>query len=328
MLQSCGLRYDCVDSAYLDCLNDNLAVLLLHVGVADVRTPFACQWYFDVDLESPERMITVERVPAEALIRQQTGCVLDWHEFERDRCTATCESFVRGNQPVLIFGDAYFMPWLPYFGREHMEHTFIVDGVSADQRLLHLVDAYANKTEWGEATPIETYLPAMALERIVQALDTARSGSFLIVGQAEQPAALDLPALLRRNAAQILVQLRDKARLSHYSQYYASNVTDVAAIKQFVLDCWLIARSRALHGLWLADVARDQPELLDSTFVEAFAQDVVAPWQRVSEFAYILFRRVSQGRAAPDACFRMVEQTIQPNEVRVAEVLAERLSSA
>jgi hypothetical protein len=327
MVESLGLRYDSVDSAYLDCLNDNLAVLLLHAGVADVRTPFACQWYFDVDLASPAPMITVEHVPTEALIRQQTGCALEWHEFERDSFTTTCESFVRDNQPVLIFGDAYFMPWLPYFGREHMEHTFIVDGVSADQRLLHLVDAYANKTEWGEASPTETYLPALALARIVQSLDTARSGAFLLVKQAEQPATIDWAALLRSNAAQIRAQLHDKARLSVFSQQYARTIADVAAIKQFVLDCWLIARSRALHGRWLADVARDQPDLLDAAFVETFAQDVVAPWQRVNEFAYILFRRVSQGRAAPDACFRMIEQTLQPNEVRVAELLAERLRS-
>lgn len=59
MLPSCGLCYDCVDSAYLDCLNDNLAVLLLHVGVADVRTPFACQWYFDFDPEHPQSGIAV-----------------------------------------------------------------------------------------------------------------------------------------------------------------------------------------------------------------------------------------------------------------------------
>ena len=82
-----------------------------------------------------------------------------------------------------------------------------------------------------------------------------------------------------------------------------------------------MARTRALHELWLTDLARDHPGLLDARFPELFAQDVVAPWQRVSEFAYILFRRVSQGRRAPDACFGMLEQTVHPNEVRAAQLL-------
>lgn len=327
-MQTCGLRYDSVDSAYLDCLNDNLAVLLLHAGVADVRTPFACQWHFAIDPERPEDTLSVERAPAEALIREQTGCALEWRQFEDDQFVAAIAPLVRDRRPALVIGDAYFTPWLPYFGREHMEHSFIIDGLSDDGRLLHVVDAYANKTEWGEATPTESYLPSMALERIIRALDTARAGSYLTIEQSGPPPPLDLDGLLRENAAQILASLRDRDLLGHFSRHYAGRTGDAAAIKRFVLDCWLVARSRALHGLWLADVARDRPDLLDTALADAFAQEVVAPWQRVNEFAYILFRRVSLGRAAPDACFRMLEQTIQPNEIRVAEQFAARLGAA
>lgn len=327
-MQTCGLRYDSVDSAYLDCLNDNLAVLLLHAGVADVRTPFACQWHFDVDPERPEETLAVERTPAEALVREQTGCALEWRQFEDDQFMAVIAPLVRDRRPALIIGDAYFTPWLPYFGREHMEHSFIIDGVSDDQRLLHVVDAYANKTEWGEATPTESYLPSMALERVIRALDTARAGSYLTVERVAPPPPLDLAGLLRGNAAQILASLRERDLLGRFSRHYADRASDAAAIKRFVLDCWLIARSRAIHGLWLADVARERPDLLDAALAGAFAREVVAPWQRVNEFAYILFRRVSLGRAAPDACFRMLEQTIQPNEIRIAEQLAASLSAA
>ena len=37
-----------VDSADLDCVCDNVALLLAHAGVADVRTPFALDWRFDL----------------------------------------------------------------------------------------------------------------------------------------------------------------------------------------------------------------------------------------------------------------------------------------
>jgi hypothetical protein len=37
-----------VDSAYMDCVSDVVALLLAHAGVADVRTPFAYQWAFRV----------------------------------------------------------------------------------------------------------------------------------------------------------------------------------------------------------------------------------------------------------------------------------------
>lgn len=322
IVQSCQLRYDCVDSAYLDCLNDNLAVLLDHLGVADVRTPFACQWYFDFDADDRAGMPILERVPVEELIRRQTGCAIQRFRFDGSPFAQACDVLVQSGRPVVIFGDAYFAPWLPYFGHEHMEHSFIVDGISDDKRLLHVVDAYYNRTEWGEALPTETYLPASALECIVQALDTPNAGSFLALVVEGRPQALDLAALLRNNAEQILAQVRDRELIRRFSRHYAARLDDVAAVKRFTLACWLVARTRALHGLWLADLARDHPGLLDAQFPELFAQDVVAPWQRVSEFAYILFRRVSQGRRAPDACFGMLEQTVHPNEVRAAQLLA------
>src|SRR5258705_9758917 len=44
----CGHLLPRVDSAYLDCVSDTLALLLAARGVADVLTPFACDWRFDL----------------------------------------------------------------------------------------------------------------------------------------------------------------------------------------------------------------------------------------------------------------------------------------
>ena len=123
----------------------------------------------------------------------------------------------------------------------------------------------------------------------------------------------------------MLLQVQKKDLLRYFSHYYANEVTNIAAIKQFALACWLVARARAFHQLWLSDTARSHPELVDAAFVEQFLQNVSKPWQQVSEFAYILFRRVSQGRRAPDTCFQILEMTISPNEVRLATQLLEKL---
>lgn len=325
-VSSCNLRYTGTDSAYLDCLNDNLAVLLDQLGVRDVRTPFACQWYFDFD-PAAARGPVLESLPVEELIREQTGCTLQTFQFERGRAVEQCGDLVQRGQPVLVFGDAYLMPWLPYFGREHMEHSFIVDGISADHKLLHIVDAYTNRTEWGMAEPTATCLPALGLEPIIHDFDSPHSGSFWIMRQTATATAADFGALLKRNADQMSGQAREDGPLAVFCRYYAQAITDVPAIKAFTLACWLIARARAYHHLWLSDVVRARPDLLDPGFADLFAQDVVQPWQRVSEFAYILFRRVSQGRTPPDTCFQMLAQTVRPQESRAAALLAEQLAS-
>lgn len=324
IMRTCNLHYDGIDSAYLDCLDDNLAVLLKHVGVNDLRTPFACQWHFDFDPAAPAAC--VERTPVEALIRQQTGYVFRQQQFEDGRYVEQCAELLQREVPLLIFGDAYFMPWLPYFAREHMEHSFLVDGLSDDQRLLHVVDAYYNHTPYGLATPTDTYLPALALERIAQALETPNARTFLTIEQADTPTSIDPAALLLDNAEQMLTQLRERSALEQFSRFYAERIQDAAAIKAFTLDCWLIARSRALHRLWLSDLAHQHPDLLDAGFADTFQQDVVVPWQKVAEYAYICLRRVSLGRAAPDACFKMLEQTVAPNEIRVAALLAQSVT--
>ena len=322
LIKTCNLKYDRVDSEFLDCLSDNLAVLLDHQDIADIRTPFAYQWYFDFDSARDAGMPKLERVSITESIYQQTGCVTRHAQFEPGQYLEACLPHLRDNRPVLIFGDSYFMPWLPYFGRQHMEHSFIVDGISDDQKLLHLVDAYQIRTEWGNAAPTDTYLPTMALARIIEELDTAYARSYLILESERQAEEVDLAALLKQNASQIADLVGDKEMVLQFSRHFRARMTDAAAMKDFSLACWLVARARKLHGLWLSDTAKGHPDLLNPAFVEQYELNVSAPWQKVAEFSYLLSRRVSQGRTAPDTCFQMLEETIHPNEIQTAKALA------
>jgi len=316
-----GYSFERVDAAYLDCVADNLAVLLCHLGVADVRTPFACQWYFAFDLALHGDLPILAKKPITDIIRQQTGCAVQQHRFDSNRYIEALETSINHNSPVMILGDAYHMPWLPYFGKEHMKHSFIIDGFNENKTLLHIVDAYFNRTEWGDATPTETTLPIRELVRVIEELDDPDSGSFFTMQREEPQPTIDISSLLLQNAEHILAQVRDKASIHNFSEYYARHSTNSAVMKQFVLACWLAARSRALHQLWLADIARERPQLLESLFTEQFSRNISKPWQRVGEFAYILSRRVSQGKRPPDMCFRLLEQVIAPNEIQAATSL-------
>lgn len=321
-VNSCELRYEEVDSDYLDCVNDNLAVLLIHNGIADVRTPFACQWHFDFKGDERDGIVLLEKTPIDEMIRRQTGCVVQRMEFDGPDYVAVCTDHLRHDRPVVVFGDAYFMPWLPYFCREHMEHSFIIDGVSDDQ-WVHIVDAYYNRTEWGVAAPVDLCLPATALAPMIQKLESANNKGYIILKKEGAGESLDLEAALRSNAKEILLQLESKARLLAFADHYEERVRDPVALKRFVLACWLISRNRALHARWLETITSNHPGPARSEFVRMFEQDVAKPWQRVSEFSYILLRRVVQGRAPAMNCFQMLKQTINSNEIWAAKALVE-----
>jgi hypothetical protein len=204
-----------------------------------------------------------------------------------------------------------------------MEHTFIVDGVGEDGRLLHVVDAYYNRTEWGAALPTETYLPAAALERIVWDLHSANRGAFWRLRRDGEARTVDHRALLACNAEQVLRDVEADDAIRRFSRHYQGRMSDAAAMKQFVLACWLVSRARKLHGLWLYDLA--DAGVVSRSVAEQFEASVSTPWQRVTEFAYILSRRVSQGRSAPDSCFTMLNDTVYDGEVRTAKMLAEEI---
>lgn len=311
---------DRIDVAYLDCFTDNLAVLLCHLGIEDVRTPFACQWDFDFDL-TREPTAVLEHTEIETMIHQQTGCRVSRRCLDDKQYVEACSSLIQKNIPVLLFGDTYHMPWLPYYEQEHIKHSFLIDGVNYATQTVHIIDAYMNHTAWGLASPTETTLSFMALHEAILALDDPDAYCLFTLELAEKPVPSNTRVLLQQNARQILHHIQDNTSLLRFNDYYRQHVTDVAAIKQFTLSCWSIARSRALHQLWLADIGRSNPEILDPAFAVSFQHEISQPWQQVSEFAYILLRRVNLGRRAPESCFQTIEETLAPHEIQAARTL-------
>jgi hypothetical protein len=315
------LPFEAGDSQLLDCIEDNVAVLLRQAGVKEVRTPFACEWHFAFN---PERaMPSLRRSSLAALVERFTAHELRRAALEAD-CVAHCRRLLPKAGALLLFGDAYFMPWLPYFGEDHLEHSFLVDAVSSDGHV-RVVDAYYNRTEWGDARPVEVWVPARAMPKIVGALRTDNRGHFVTLERLSNSRSVGGQEVLRDNARHMLNALSSEDALRAFAAHYESRADDVESAKQFVLACWLAVRSRALHGLWLGDLSRAHPELLPPGFAERFALEVLRPWERVNEFAYVLWRRVSQGKRAVRSCFELLANGVHPGESNLAHELSAHL---
>jgi hypothetical protein len=315
------LPFEGGDSHLLDCIEDNVAVLLRHAGVSEVRTPFACEWHFAFTVERP--MPSLHRSTLDARVERFTARRLRRATLAED-CVEQCRRLLPEAQALLLFGDAYFMPWLPYFGADHLEHSFLVDAVSNDGHV-RVVDAYCNRTEWGDARPVEAWVPARALAKIVGALQTENRGHFITLEPLSHSRSVSAEEVLRDNARHMLRALSGEDALRAFATYYDSRAEEAASVKQFVLACWLAVRSRALHGLWLWDVSRAHPELLPPGFAERFRLEVLRPWERVNEFAYVLWRRISQGKRAVRSCFELLANGVHVGEWTLARELSAHL---
>jgi len=297
-----------VDSAQLDCVSDDLALLLAQAGVADVRSPFAAEWSFCL-VENVGELPRCALPPDDqsAQLGRRTGLAPLWRPIGGDVAAAVdgWREALRGGRAVVVVGDAYHLPWLPYAGNEHMEHGFVVDGLdSADgirEAVVHVVDPYDNATAYGRATP-------MTCKVSVGDLATALvAGSWAALVAVGRPTPVDVRAQVLANAAEIVAAAEDGAfaRLVDAHRHL-----DARAVEHLSLQTWLLSRNRSLHQLWLTDV---RPSLRDAGLDDLparFTADVVTSWRRATEMAYLATRRAHAGRAAPPSVLTAVERAL------------------
>jgi hypothetical protein len=176
-------------------------------------------------------------------------------------------------------------------------HSFVVEDLTADTAVV--ADAYQNVTAWGVARPGTWTVP---LEVIATATEGADGPGvrWATLAEAAPPAPPPAPAQIEANTAAILEAGR-AGRFEHFTQAYARAcarpTTDwPAPAAELATQTWLLARSRALHQIWLAETAArtGAPGLADAA--QRFADTVVTGWQRAATSAYVLLRR---GRAGP-----------------------------
>ncbi|XVQ06776.1 acyl carrier protein [Spirillospora sp. CA-255316] len=178
-----------------------------------------------------------------------------------------------GSGPALVIGDAFHLPWVPYHGRHHVEHSFAVVATGSG----HLVyDAYHNDTEWGPARPTRLSFSAKQMAEI-------------LAGPPDGADVITFAGTHLGPPPEPFTELDDD-RVDHYLRAYSEHADRVEALGQFTLETWLLARSRGLHAAYLADRAGGLPDDV---------QAHLDRWARLTEHAYLTYRRVERGRAEP-----------------------------
>ncbi|GHH39989.1 BtrH N-terminal domain-containing protein [Lentzea cavernae] len=319
----CAASLSRVDSPFLDCVSDDLALLLAQAGVDDVRTPFASRWKFCLieDTEGPPRLNLPSR-DQDAWLATRTGFAPSWRDVGGDPAAAVLSwhAELREGRAVLVVGDAFHMPWLPYHRNEHMAHGFVVEGIDPQSRepVLHVVDPYHNATAYGRATPVTV---KVGLADIAPALG---EGSWAVLDRIGDPTPLDVPHQVATNAEGILAAERDGsfARLLD-----GHTDLDRDALANLALQVWLLVRDRSLHRLWLVDERAALRRIGLEDLAHRFEADLIPAWRRASEMAYVATRRVQAGRAAPRSVLDAVRAASE-QETAVAGWVVESLRSA
>jgi hypothetical protein len=220
--------------------------------------------------------------------------------------------------PLYVVGDAYSMPWLPYAGHRHLEHSFLL--MTADPDAV-IVDAYHNDTEWGEARPGVWRLPATALD---QAAECGLTVITLAVGPPPQPDAATVLAGNATAADAAAPELwRYAAAVRAALGVGATDPTAIAAaaLDQFILDVWLLGRAWRLHALWLASLGA-----ASATPADEHAQ----AWLRFSVQAFVAGRRAQRGQAPSaalvDQLDGLLEKTVALTRALTADPIARTAS--
>lgn len=158
-------------------------------------------------------------------------------------------------------GDAFDMPWLPYFGQAHMPHSFLVQASAGSSALV--VDAYDNQTEWGAASPGAWQISWSDLSF------PARLWTWHVTDQT------------------LAINSRvDRHGVDHYLAAFRTHPDRARAWDQLAVETWLLARRHRLFAL-----AHEADPGLGPTAGEAAAR-----WERLASDAFLGLRRVRRGR--------------------------------
>lgn len=321
----CAALLNRVDSALLDCVSDDLALLLAQAGVDDVRTPFASRWKFCLieDSDGPPRLNLPSR-DQDTWLATRTGFTPRWRDVGGDVAAAVLawHAELHAGRAVLVVGDAFHMPWLPYHRNEHMAHGFVVEGIDplgeSREPVLHVVDPYDNATAYGRAAPLAT---KVGLADVALALG---DGAWAVLDRVGEPTPVDVPHQVSTNAEGILAAEGDGS-FDRLLDGHADLGRE--AVENLALQIWLLVRDRSLHRLWLIDERAELRRIGVAELPARFEAELVPAWRKASEMAYVATRRVRAGRAAPRSVLDAVRSAAE-QETAVARWVVEKTRSA
>jgi hypothetical protein len=280
-----GLRADA-----LDCVQTGLAALVDHAHGPDAHTVLGARLLapretaagYGIEPPAAQRLAEAEELAGLRAAERRDG--LDGPALRGWAVEAGA---------LYVLADACDMPWTPYFGQRHMEHSYLL--VPAGERW-HVVDPYHNETQWGAARPGVWRLTAADLDAT---LGGGASALRFTAGPRPSP---DPATILAGNARALAAARPD---IDRYVTLTRAAVERGEPADRLVLDVWLLGRSRLLHAAWLATVPGLPAAALDA------ARERAQEWLRLASQSYLGLRRTQRGGALPPS---IVE--------RLAELLA------
>ncbi|MFD8232895.1 hypothetical protein ACFV20_13560 [Streptomyces sp. NPDC059696] len=250
-----------VRTGILDCVQVNLAVLADRQHGPEHHLALGARLRFR-PRPGPDGLPTVDPAPEEhlrdgaALLGLRPDALA--HRVPPDGLRA----LARRTSVVYAVADSYDMPWLPYAGRAHMEHSFLV---GAHRDGAEVEDAYDNETAWGPARPGRWTFPWERLPTASFACGLTPEPEY----RAPRPElCLDDPA--------------------PYVEAYTAHPDRLAALRRLTAETWLLTRARHLHAAYREHLG----ERLD-------ARDHLRRWDRLTATAFIAQRRAERGRPVP-----------------------------
>ncbi|WP_407554660.1 acyl carrier protein [Streptomyces sp. Pv4-95] len=264
------LALDSVHTGLLDCVQVNLAVLADHHYGPGTHLRLGAALHFR-SWEGANGLPTVDPPLAEHLDAAPRLLGLRVATRERLPRAAMATALAERGGTHYAVADSFHLPWLPYHGQAHMEHSFLI---AAGDGGWHITDAYRSETQWGPAEPGHWLLSAKDLAGI-------ESADVLTLERTGEP----LPA-----APPVLSV--DEAAVQEYLDAYDACPDRPRAVERLTVETWLLARARKLHAKYRARCA-GRSEETDAERAHLHA------WDKVVEQTYLAHRRVARGRAEP-----------------------------
>ncbi|MFF8830832.1 acyl carrier protein [Streptomyces sp. NPDC015131] len=278
-----------IDTTALDCVQVNAAVLADAAHGSGTHRELGGRLRFTTRSRTTGALPTVEQQPVDQ-VRQLAGplgLALDIGAPVTEGA-ALLDRLPADGGALYVVGDAYRMPWLPYHGHQHMDHSLLLRATDGGARV-EAVDAYDNETPYGRAEPVIcSYERAQAAALFDGAPAVPVSVRPLPgPGAAREPVA----RTLARNAEDAALLLAGDAP-ERYAHAFRDLSDQSAACTALLLETWLLARSRRLHAAWVADRAPG------SAHASAAAERAAA-WDELAGQCYLASRRVQRGRPVP-----------------------------
>ncbi len=181
-------------------------------------------------------------------------------------------TLLAGHDSVYIVADAFYLPWVPYFARRHMDHSFLVE-YQGDK--VAVFDGYHNDTQWGPARPGTWNLSD---KQLAEALPNGADAVALV--PTDSVGSLPQPQFTAPDAESVTAYLRA----------YRDYSDRMEALEQLTLETWLMARYRQLHAALHKKIVGTSTQIIS---------DHLAQWNLLVEQTYLAYRRIQRGRPEP-----------------------------